>query len=113
MPSASAFTSTAIVASAGALAFVVSRWMAAARDRQTAGPRTPSGRPLEIGPERARQAAVLLDEDAHRQGIHLRREVVEESYACMCVHVQEGMRIVHAGHAACDIALQDGGDAAS
>ena len=37
----------------------------------------------------------MLDEDAHRQGIHLRREVVEESYACMCVHVQEGMRIVH------------------
>lgn len=51
----------------GALAFAVSRWMSAARDRQTAGPRTPSGRPLEIGPERARQAAALLDEDAHRR----------------------------------------------
>jgi len=55
----------------------------------------------------------MLDEDAHRQGIHLRREVVEESYARMRVHVQEGMRIVHTGHAACHIALQDGGDAAS
>ena len=55
----------------------------------------------------------MLDEDAHRQGIHLRREVVEENYARMRVHVQEGMRIVHTGHAACHIALQDGGDAAS
>ena len=55
----------------------------------------------------------MLDEDAHRQGIHLRREVVEESDACMCMHVQESMRVVHAGHAPRDIALQDGGDAAS
>ena len=66
-----------------------------------------------LADQREAMVAALLDEDAHRQGIHLRREVVEESYACMCVHVQEGMRIVHAGHAACDIALQDGGDAAS
>ena len=56
----------------GALAFAVSRWMSAARDRQTAGPRTPSGRPLEIGPERARQAGARRVEliptvvDTHR-----------------------------------------------
>lgn len=50
----------------GALAFAVTRWMSATRDRQAADRRAHPGRPLDIGPERAREAAALLDEEAHR-----------------------------------------------
>lgn len=50
----------------GALAFALTRWMSAARARRPDAPRTSAGEPLEIGPERARLAAALLDEQAHR-----------------------------------------------
>lgn len=51
----------------GAVVFAVSRWMSATRERQAVDRRTPAGRSLDIGPQRAREAASLLDEDAHRR----------------------------------------------
>ena len=51
----------------GALAFAAARWMSASRDRHGEDQRTPSGRGLDIGAERAGLAAGMLDEDAHRR----------------------------------------------
>lgn len=77
----------------GALAFAAARWMSAGRARQAADPRTPSGRGLDIGPERARLAAGLLDEDAHRRVYgHIAQSRVMEAVRDYRAHTGRGLK---------------------
>ena len=77
----------------GALAFAAARWMSAGRARQAADQRTPSGRGLDIGPERARLAAGLLDEDAHRRVYgHIAQSRVMEAVRDYRAHTGRGLK---------------------
>ena len=77
----------------GALAFAAARWMSAGRARQAGDPRTPSGRGLDIGPERARLAAGLLDEDAHRRVYgHIAQSRVMEAVRDYRAHTGRGLK---------------------
>ena len=77
----------------GALAFTAARWMSAGRARQAGDPRTPSGRGLDIGPERARLAAGLLDEDAHRRVYgHIAQSRVMEAVRDYRAHTGRGLK---------------------
>lgn len=77
----------------GALAFAAARWMSAGRARQAADPRTPPGRGLDIGPERARLAAGLLDEDAHRRVYgHIAQSRVMEAVRDYRAHTGRGLK---------------------
>ncbi|MCK1800901.1 hypothetical protein MTQ04_10225 [Micrococcus sp. XM4230A] len=77
----------------GALAFTAARWMSAGRARQAADQRTLSGRGLDIGPERARLAAGLLDEDAHRRVYgHIAQSRVMEAVRDYRAHTGRGLK---------------------
>ena len=77
----------------GALAFAAARWMSAGRARQAADQRTSSGRGLDIGPERARLAAGLLDEDAHRRVYgHIAQSRVMEAVRDYRAHTGRGLK---------------------
>ena len=77
----------------GALAFTAARWMSAGRARQAADQRTSSGRGLDIGPERARLAAGLLDEDAHRRVYgHIAQSRVMEAVRDYRAHTGRGLK---------------------
>jgi len=67
--------------------------MSAGRARQAADQRTPSGRGLDIGPERARLAAGLLDEDAHRRVYgHIAQSRVMEAVRDYRAHTGRGLK---------------------
>ena len=77
----------------GALAFAAARWMSAGRARQAADQRMPSGRGLDIGPERAHLAAGLLDEDAHRRVYgHIAQSRVMEAVRDYRAHTGRGLK---------------------